>query len=169
MPGATSPWPPSASVYSRTQLDRMILYPVVCQPLNYTCGSDGNPDSPLQPWRGCGTSLSSINQPRNRYLFHTVSLSVCGTSKTHCIELARHTHTSGRQKRWAASIAAVVGFAVTAISLVQALIPDQDVENPKTFYMMVFGSLAFNLAVIAGVYIAGRRHRRRYNSSSSLP
>ncbi len=50
-----------------------------------------------------------------------------------------------------------VGFAVTLGALILALIPGEDVENPVTFFMTVFGSLGLNVAVGLWIYRRGRR------------
>ena len=54
-------------------------------------------------------------------------------------------------------IAGGTGFLVTALSLVLALVPGESVENRTTFYLMVFGSLAGNLATGIALYLYGRR------------
>ncbi len=54
---------------------------------------------------------------------------------------------------------AAVGFVVTAGSLALALIPGAEVESPARFYAMLFGSLAANLVIGAGLYLWGKRHR----------
>lgn len=66
-----------------------------------------------------------------------------------------------RLKRYGTYAVAVIGFAVTGTSLVLALIPGENIENPARFYAMVLGSLALNLAVGAGLYLWGRRTRAR--------
>lgn len=58
-------------------------------------------------------------------------------------------------------VIAAIGFVVTATSLVLALIPGENVESPAQFYVMVFGSLAFNLVIGAGLYLWGKRTRPR--------
>lgn len=62
----------------------------------------------------------------------------------------------GRVGAWAIGGA---GFLVTAVSLVLALIPGEDVEDVPLFYASVLGSLALNLAAGTGLYLFGRWRR----------
>lgn len=62
----------------------------------------------------------------------------------------------GRKNALAAGI---VGFIVVAVSLVLALIPGDDVENPLTFYLTVLSSLALNLSVGIGLYLYAKWKR----------
>jgi glutamate:GABA antiporter len=55
------------------------------------------------------------------------------------------------------TLVSAVGFLVTAMSMILALVPGEQVESHSHFYAMVFGSLAFNLAVGTGLYLWGRR------------
>jgi hypothetical protein len=52
-----------------------------------------------------------------------------------------------------------LGFLVTGGALVLALIPGEGVENPKAFYLAVFGSLGANLAIGVAFYLVGRWKR----------
>ena len=58
-------------------------------------------------------------------------------------------------------VIAAIGFVVTATALVLALIPGENIESPAKFYLMVFGSLAFNLVIGAVLYLQGKRTRPR--------
>lgn len=59
------------------------------------------------------------------------------------------------------TLVATVGFVVTTVSLILALIPGEKVENPTQFYAMVFGSLTLNLIIGLGLYLWGKRSRAR--------
>jgi amino acid transporter len=75
-------------------------------------------------------------------------------------ELARNDGQQARSIWWSCGVSAV-GFVVTATSLILALIPGEQIENPAKFYAAVFGSLALNLAVGTGLYLWGRQTRRQ--------
>ena len=62
----------------------------------------------------------------------------------------------GRKNAMAAGI---VGFLVVAVSLVLALVPGEDVEDPISFYLTIMASLALNLSVGVGLYLNARRKR----------
>ena len=64
----------------------------------------------------------------------------------------------GRKNALAAGI---TGFIVIACSVVLALLPGDDVENPVTFYATVFSSLGLNLAIGIGIYLNAKRKRLR--------
>jgi amino acid transporter len=56
-----------------------------------------------------------------------------------------------------AVVAGIAGFSVTAGSLLLALIPGEGVDDPRAFYLSVFGSLTANLLVGAGLFFWGKR------------
>jgi len=73
--------------------------------------------------------------------------------------LLKLTRADSRGARVGSLAAGLVGATVTAACLVLALVPGEDVTNPATFYLAVFGSLAGNLATGIGLYWIGRRKR----------
>jgi amino acid transporter len=56
-----------------------------------------------------------------------------------------------------AMVAGISGFAVTLASLLLALLPGEGVDDPRTFYLSVFGSLTANLLVGAALFYWGKR------------
>lgn len=62
----------------------------------------------------------------------------------------------GRKNAMAAGI---VGFLVVTASLLLALVPGDDVEDPFTFYITISASLSFNMIVGIGLYLYAKRKR----------
>ena len=60
---------------------------------------------------------------------------------------------------------------VTLASLVLALLPGEGVDDPRTFYLSVFGSLTANLLVGAALFYWGKRrlHDRVGSSDRTAP
>jgi amino acid transporter len=80
------------------------------------------------------------------------------------LQTARTSNDSGQTSqttwtRFGICLVAVVGFLVTAASLILALIPGEKVESPTQFYAMVCGSLLLNLTIGLGLYLWGKQKR----------
>jgi amino acid transporter len=67
---------------------------------------------------------------------------------------------------YGAYLAGATGFAVTAASLVFALIPGESVSDPTFFYVTVFGMVTLLTIVGLGLYANGKLRRRRLEAAN---
>ena len=71
----------------------------------------------------------------------------------------KQVHVPGGHKN--ALVAGIVGFLVIVASILLALVPGDDVEDPLNFYLTVITSLAINLTIGIALYLYAKRKRSK--------